>query len=109
MSSSWTCARRCRACPYDSATPEDLVKALALGAKAVMIGRAYLWGMAASGERGVTNVPEILRQDISETLLGLSKASVHDLSPEDIIVPDGFAVDQDAERGGCGNHRQTAT
>jgi hypothetical protein len=33
---------------------------------------------------------------------------VHDLSPEDIIVPDGFAVDQGAERGGCGNHRQTA-
>src|SRR6201994_535710 len=71
----------------------DVVKALALGAPAVMIGRAYLWGMAANGERGVTNVLEILRQGVSETLLGLGKSSVHDLSPEDVIVPEGFAID----------------
>jgi L-lactate dehydrogenase (cytochrome) len=71
----------------------DVVKALALGARAVMIGRAYLWGMAAGGERGVTNVLEILRQGVSETLLGLGKSSVHDLSPDDLIVPDGFAID----------------
>ena len=72
----------------------DVVKAMALGARAVMIGRAYLWGMAANGERGVTNVLEILRQGVSETLLGLGKASVHQLSPEDVIVPAGFAIDQ---------------
>jgi pre-mycofactocin synthase len=71
----------------------DVVKALALGARAVMIGRAYLWGMAANGERGVTNVLEILRQGVSETLLGLGKSSVHDLSAEDVIVPEGFAID----------------
>ncbi|MGC1738222.1 pre-mycofactocin synthase MftD [Mycobacterium sp.] len=72
----------------------DVVKALALGARAVMIGRAYLWGMAAGGERGVTNVIEILRQGISETLLGLGKGSIRDLSPDDVIVPDGFALDR---------------
>jgi L-lactate dehydrogenase (cytochrome) len=72
----------------------DVVKALALGAHAVMIGRAYLWGMAAGGERGVTNVIEILRQGVSETLLGLGKASIRDLSPDDVIVPDGFALDR---------------
>jgi pre-mycofactocin synthase len=71
----------------------DVVKALALGARAVMIGRAYLWGMAAAGERGVTNVLEILRQGVSETLLGLGKSSVHDVSAEDVIVPEGFAID----------------
>jgi pre-mycofactocin synthase len=71
----------------------DVVKALALGADAVMIGRAYLWGMAAGGERGVTNVLEILRQGVSETLLGLGKSSVHDVSPNDLIVPDGFVID----------------
>jgi pre-mycofactocin synthase len=71
----------------------DVVKALALGARAVMIGRAYLWGMAANGERGVTNVLEILRQGVSETLLGLGKSSVHDVSAEDVIVPEGFAID----------------
>jgi L-lactate dehydrogenase (cytochrome) len=71
----------------------DVVKALALGARAVMIGRAYLWGMAAGGERGVTNVLEILRQGVSETLLGLGKSSVHDVSAQDVIVPDGFVID----------------
>ena len=71
----------------------DVVKALALGARAVMIGRAYLWGMAAAGERGVTNVLEVLRAGVSETLLGLGKSSVHDLSREDVLVPEGFAVD----------------
>ena len=72
----------------------DVVKALALGARAVMIGRPYLWGLAANGERGVSNVLEILRQGISETLYGLGKASIHDLTRDDIIVPDGFTLTQ---------------
>jgi heme/flavin dehydrogenase (mycofactocin system) len=68
----------------------DVVKALALGARAVMIGRPYLWGMAANGERGVHNVLEILRQGIDSTLYGLGKASIHDLTPDDVLIPDGF-------------------
>jgi pre-mycofactocin synthase len=68
----------------------DVVKALALGAKACMIGRAYLWGMAAGGEAGVTNVLQIMRSGIDEALLGLGRASIHDLVPDDIIVPPGF-------------------
>jgi len=68
----------------------DVVKALALGARAVLIGRAYLWGMAAAGERGVSNVLEILRSGIDEALLGLGRSSIHDLTREDLIIPDGF-------------------
>jgi L-lactate dehydrogenase (cytochrome) len=68
----------------------DVVKALALGARAVLIGRAYLWGMAAAGERGVTNVLDILRSGIDEALLGLGRSSIHDLTREDLIIPDGF-------------------
>jgi L-lactate dehydrogenase (cytochrome) len=71
----------------------DVVKALALGARAVMIGRPYLWGLAAGGERGVANVLEILRQGVSETLYGLGRASVHELAREDVVVPDGFTLD----------------
>ncbi|MGH8929732.1 MAG: pre-mycofactocin synthase MftD [Egibacteraceae bacterium] len=69
----------------------DVVKALALGARAVLIGRAYLWGMAANGEAGVRNVLEILRSGIDETLLGLGRASIHDLVPEDVVIPPDFA------------------
>ncbi len=68
----------------------DVVKALALGAQAVMIGRAYLWGMAANGEAGVTNVLSILRSGIDEALLGLGRSSVHDLVREDLVIPPDF-------------------
>lgn len=68
----------------------DVVKALALGAKAVMIGRAYLWGLAANGQAGVENVLDVLRMGIDSTLLGLGKASIGELSPDDLIVPPDF-------------------
>ena len=42
----------------------DVVKALALGARAVMIGRAYLWGLAANGQAGVENVLDLLRDGL---------------------------------------------
>ena len=68
----------------------DVVKAVALGARAVMIGRAYLWGLAANGQAGVENVLDVLSGGINSALLGLSKASIHDLTPDDVVVPDGF-------------------
>ncbi|HVX22736.1 MAG TPA: pre-mycofactocin synthase MftD [Acidimicrobiales bacterium] len=68
----------------------DVVKALALGARAVMIGRAYLWGLAANGQAGVENVLDVLRGGIDSALLGLGRASVHDLCPDDLVVPPGF-------------------
>lgn len=68
----------------------DAVKALALGAKAVLIGRAYLWGLATNGQAGVENVLDILRGGIDSALLGLGHSSIHDLSSSDVVVPDGF-------------------
>ena len=58
----------------------DVVKALALGARAVMIGRAYLWGLAANGQAGVENVLDILRNGIDSALLGLGCKTVCELS-----------------------------
>jgi heme/flavin dehydrogenase (mycofactocin system) len=68
----------------------DVVKAVALGARAVMIGRAYLWGLAANGQAGVENVLDILRGGIDSALLGLGHASIRDLTPDDLVVPPGF-------------------
>jgi heme/flavin dehydrogenase (mycofactocin system) len=68
----------------------DVVKALALGARAVMIGRAYLWGLAAAGQPGVENVLDVLRAGIESALLALGRASTTELTPDDLIVPRGF-------------------
>jgi pre-mycofactocin synthase len=68
----------------------DVVKAVALGARAVMIGRAYLWGLAANGQAGVENVLDVVRNGIDSALMGLGRASVHDLVPSDVLVPPGF-------------------
>lgn len=76
----------------------DVVKALALGARAVLIGRAYLWGLAAGGEAGVRNVLDILRNGIDSTLLGLGRSSVRELGPDDAVLPPGFAVALGADR-----------
>lgn len=68
----------------------DVVKAVALGARAVMIGRAYLWGLAANGQPGVENVLDVIRGGIDSALLGMGHSSVHDLGRDDVVVPDGF-------------------
>ncbi len=70
----------------------DVVKALCLGARAVMIGRAYLWGLAANGQAGVENVLDVLRGGIDSTMRGLGRASVADLGPADVVLPDGFSL-----------------
>jgi pre-mycofactocin synthase len=69
----------------------DVVKAVALGARAVMIGRAYLWGLSANGQAGVENVLDILRGGIESALLGIGHASTQQLQRDDLVIPDGFS------------------
>ena len=69
----------------------DVAKALALGARAVMIGRAYLWGLAANGQAGVENVLDILRGGLDSAVLGLGHSSIHELSPDDFYIPPPFS------------------
>ena len=68
----------------------DVAKALALGARAVMIGRAYLWGLAANGQAGVENVLDILRGGLDSAMLGLGHAALDELAPDDLVIPSGF-------------------
>jgi len=65
----------------------DVVKALCLGAKAVLIGRAYAYGLAAAGEAGVTRAIEILRTDITRTLKLLGVDSPGKLDRTYVDVP----------------------
>ncbi len=69
----------------------DVVKAVALGARAVMIGRASLWALAVGGQAGVENVLDVLRNGIDSAMLGLGKSSLAEFSSRDIVVPGGFS------------------
>ena len=68
----------------------DVVKAIALGARSVMIGRAYLWGLAVNGQAGVENVLDILRGGIDSAMRGLGISSIDELTPDHLVIPDGF-------------------
>jgi L-lactate dehydrogenase (cytochrome) len=65
----------------------DVVKALCLGARAVLVGRAYAWGLGAGGEAGVAKAIQILRADLVRTLKLLGCASVADLDASYVDVP----------------------
>ena len=65
----------------------DIVKALCFGARAVLVGRAYAYGLGAAGESGVARAIEILRADLVRTLKLLGCASVADLDRSFIDVP----------------------
>ena len=65
----------------------DIVKALCLGARAVLAGRAYAYGLGAAGEAGVTRAIEILRADLIRTLKLLGCLSIAELDRSFIDVP----------------------
>jgi isopentenyl diphosphate isomerase/L-lactate dehydrogenase-like FMN-dependent dehydrogenase len=67
-----------------------VVKALALGADAVLIGRAYLWGLAANGQAGVENVLDVIRAGMDATMRGIGVGAIGDLTRADVVIPDGF-------------------
>ena len=65
----------------------DIIKALCLGARAVLVGRAHAYGLGAAGEAGVARAIEILRADLVRTLKLLGCASVGELARSYIDVP----------------------
>ncbi len=63
----------------------DVVKALALGAQAVLIARPYVYALGLAGEEGVAHVLRALRQDFELTMRLAGYASLADLSPDALI------------------------
>ena len=70
----------------------DVVKALCLGARAVLIGRAYAYGLGAGGGAGVTRAIDILRSDIIRTLKLLGTGSTASLDESFVQIPRELAV-----------------
>jgi isopentenyl diphosphate isomerase/L-lactate dehydrogenase-like FMN-dependent dehydrogenase len=65
----------------------DVVKAIGMGARAVLVGRAYAYGLAAGGGAGVARAIEILRTDVIRTLKLLGCARIEDLDGSYVEVP----------------------
>ncbi len=70
----------------------DVVKAAALGARACLVGRAYLWGLTIGGEAGVERIFEILSDEIDRTLALIGRPRLSDVDRSAVRVG-GFAVD----------------
>jgi (S)-mandelate dehydrogenase len=64
----------------------DIVKALALGANAVLLGRASLYGLAAAGEAGVNHVLHLLKDKVDRTLAQIGCSSIGELSPDYVMA-----------------------
>jgi L-lactate dehydrogenase (cytochrome) len=74
----------------------DIVKAVALGARAAMAGRAYLYGLGAAGERGVDHVLALLAADVRRTMALVGARTVADLTPD--VVSVGASAQGDQQR-----------
>lgn len=68
----------------------DIARALALGADAVMIGRAWLWGLAVGGQAGVENALGILRHGLESTLLALGRRTPAEVCMADLDIRPEF-------------------
>jgi L-lactate dehydrogenase (cytochrome) len=68
----------------------DIVKAICMGARTVLVGRAYAYGLGAAGHAGVSRALEILRADVERTLRLLGCASVAELNPSLVEVPESW-------------------
>ena len=75
----------------------DIVKAVSLGARAVLIGRAYAWALGAAGGRGVARAIEILRADLVRTMRLLGCGSMEELDASFVDVPPGWTTGRAAE------------
>jgi len=79
----------------------DVVKAVALGAKAVLIGRPYLWGLAAAGEAGVRAVLEMFRDELELAMALCGRRSISEIDGS-AVAPAPGTVPTWAFRGGGG-------
>lgn len=82
----------------------DIVKALALGARAVLIGRAYAWAVAAAGGPGVARAIDILRADVVRTMKLLGCDAVSKLDRSYVDLPAGWLAAEGARRAAAPRH-----
>ncbi|WP_439138696.1 alpha-hydroxy acid oxidase [Roseicyclus sp.] len=71
---------------------QDVLKALAMGAKGTMIGRAFVYGLGAMGEAGVTKALQVIHKELDTTMALCGERSVADLGRHNLLLPQDFAT-----------------
>ena len=69
---------------------QDILKALALGAKGTMAGRAYVHGLGAMGEAGVTRALEVMQKELDTSMALCGERQVSALGRDNLLIPEGF-------------------
>jgi L-lactate dehydrogenase (cytochrome) len=69
---------------------QDVLKALALGAHATWIGRAYIHGLGAMGEAGVTAALDVIRKELDTSMALCGERDLRNIGPENLLIPQGF-------------------
>ncbi len=69
---------------------QDVLKAVAMGAKGTMIGRAFVYGLGAMGQKGVTTALEVIHKELDTTMALCGERSVTDLGRHNLLVPEDF-------------------
>jgi L-lactate dehydrogenase (cytochrome) len=69
---------------------QDVLKALALGAKGTMIGRSYVYGLGAMGEAGVTKALEVIQKELSTSMALCGERDVKNLGRHNLLIPKDF-------------------
>ncbi len=70
---------------------QDVLKAIALGAKGVMIGRSFVYGLGAMGEKGVGEALNVLQKELDLSMALCGKRDIADVDRDILLVPEGFA------------------
>jgi len=71
---------------------QDVLKALAMGAKGTMIGRAFVYGLGAMGEAGVTRALEVIHKELDVTMALCGERDIANLGRHNLLLPDNFAT-----------------
>ena len=69
---------------------QDVLKALAMGATGTYIGRAFIYGLGAMGQKGVTHALNVIQRELDLTMALCGERSVHELNRDNLLIPQGF-------------------
>ena len=71
---------------------QDVLKAIALGAQGVLVGRAFAYGLGAAGEAGVTRALEIIHKELESTMVLIGETKISTLGAHNLIIPGQFSI-----------------